>query len=1001
MDTETTTSPLLVHLEQFAWLYLAGVVVLFLISLFRIMLMQQTQLKLLETLTREIVESRNDAQKSVEKPDLPGTEADESPPKSADVLEPAPAAKPDEPEQLPVAEAIQSQTTTVAKAPASDRPTIKGLATESGSKVSPKVTVGKQASKISQEDAPVVQASGATTTTGDAATSESGVPGAAVAAKSAPDPKVKSAPVSPKPDPETIRKRLGSVEAMLEGLTDEESTLELNRKLAYLQAELDSLQGDDALDLPADELRNQMQMATRLKKFIQQKHAEGMAAENPTEFALEEINRLEKVVDDISDCVDEHMAVGCELAKKKPVEEGAGEDEESKVSFGGSKVAHTASGKFEIGFGTDINRVEKTLNDINEYVEQQLAIGSEVTGLEHHELTEAVLNKVASQAKEAAQNLSDRQHELAAGFLNRDLAFVDGQVDVSSDLIGFCRHRKPDSTLMTPERPSLCQFANREGPLHNQVISHLEAVGRNCETLQAQREEQKELVDQARDLLQRGKAGDAEKLLNKVNPAFTDLGAEDLRNQIDSWQKRISAVETHLENLKTRVNNPWPAPFAKPWQVTEFQNEFYDEAEAIGQTIYTFQQELIEAECTYTDEGIKRCRRLDTRLHSIGDNIAEMGTQTRDKSMIGLLLLLLLVFGVVSYVTADEYDNTKYYLAAGAFLIPGLYLLHTQLLKRTSVVFELETNGRAVDDDDIAFIKLNGKRFVSGNRLAPGTYQLTLDKSIYEPIAQRVKIRYGRRNVLGAIPVRLARDTYVNCLEMKFVPIPGTTVMFSIWQTRVKDFRAYVRDKNEKWSGPRFIQDDLHPAVNTSYEDARRFCIWLTERERKAGRIGHRDEYRLPTDIEWSAAVELPHETGETPAQRNGKMKDIFPWGQGKWPPPMDFANLDTKLEIDPFDHTSKVGSFAPNRHGLYDLCGNVWEWCDDLFDPRQKNRTARGGSWHTAKREMCLSSYRLSDSPGHRVDIIGFRCVLEIRKPSPLFRLSAHSPEEEMDSKG
>ncbi|MFT4692324.1 MAG: hypothetical protein ACI9OD_004555 [Limisphaerales bacterium] len=984
MEPDISTSPLLPHLEQFGWIYAGVAVVLFLLFLCRIMMLQQTQLKLLETLTREIVAARN-----------PDPQSQQDPTTQNAVL-----TTPD------TADSITSGTGAVGMG--KEGSGLVSVSASSGETLLPSAggTSIPAAAGVAGTDQPGI-VGGNSTTFGVPTISEAAkpaVPGESkLAAKSVADPKLKSPLVSPKPSPEIIRKRLGSAEAMLDGLSDEESALELNRKLAYLQAEVEALRGDDALDLPADDLRSQMQMATRLKKFIQQKFDEGMSAEDPSEFALDEINRLERVVDDIADCVDEQLGIGGELPRKTPSDDTAASTdsgEKPKMEFGGSQLAPTASGKFEIGFGGDINRVEKTLGDINEYVEQQLAIGTEVTGLDQMPLTADLLGEVSARAQQAAQNLLERQHQLAAGFLNRDLAFVDGHVDVSSDLIGFCKHRKPDSTLMRPERPALCQFANGEGPLHSNVVEHLDAVRHNCETLQAQHTEQKELVARAQELMHQGNAGEAEKLLDQINPAFTDLGAEELRDEIGSWQKKIKIVDSHLENLKARVNAPWPAPFAKPWIVAERENAFFDEAEAIGRTLYSFQQELITADSSYTEEGLKLCRRLDTRLHTLGDVIRSTAVETRDKSMLGLLLLLLVVFGFVSRFIGTEEDPTPFWVTGIAFTIPLLFLAHQQLLKRTSIIFDLEANGRAVEDNDIAFIKLAGKRFVSGSHIAPGTYQLTLDKSIYEPIAQKVRIRYGRRNNLGAIPVRLARDTYVNFLEMKFVPVPGTTVMFSVWQTRVKDFQAYVREQKLKWAKPRFKQDEFHAAVNVSYEDARGFCRWMTERERKAGRIGHRDSYRLPSDIEWSAAVELGHEIGESPHERSGRIKDVFPWGSGKWPPPADFANLDPNLEIDPFDNTCKVASFAPNKHGLYDLCGNVWEWCDDLFEPGMKSRVLRGGSWHTAKQEMLISSFRLADSPGHRVDIIGFRCVLEIRKPSPLFRHS-NQPAETTDAKG
>jgi len=211
----------------------------------------------------------------------------------------------------------------------------------------------------------------------------------------------------------------------------------------------------------------------------------------------------------------------------------------------------------------------------------------------------------------------------------------------------------------------------------------------------------------------------------------------------------------------------------------------------------------------------------------------------------------------------------------------------------------------------------------------------------------------------------------VNSLGMKFVNVPGTSVKFCIWDVRVQDYRAYAEANagaDASWKNPGFAQGDTHPVVKVSWNDAKAFCDWLSRKEGKT--------YRLPTDAEWSVAVGLQGESGSSPAEKDGKIEGVYPWG-AQWPPPNGAGNYAAGLGVDNFANTSPVGSFAANQFGLYDMGGNVWQWCEDWYDSDQRYRVLRGASWYYIDPGRLLSSCRGINTPGDRYSFIGFRVVL------------------------
>jgi formylglycine-generating enzyme required for sulfatase activity len=165
-----------------------------------------------------------------------------------------------------------------------------------------------------------------------------------------------------------------------------------------------------------------------------------------------------------------------------------------------------------------------------------------------------------------------------------------------------------------------------------------------------------------------------------------------------------------------------------------------------------------------------------------------------------------------------------------------------------------------------------------------------------------------------------------------------------------------------------------------SWVDAKAFCAWLSKKERAEGRITARQNYRLPHEQEWDKAV--------------GNNK--YPWGN-EWPPPREAGNYAGK-ELnnqnwpewailadyqDRYARTAPVGSFPPNRYGIYDLGGNLSEWCEDLDSGKHKVGTLRGGSWLCNYPSYLMSSAHRNYDFDCRRDDAGFRVVLDTDAPA------------------
>ena len=225
-----------------------------------------------------------------------------------------------------------------------------------------------------------------------------------------------------------------------------------------------------------------------------------------------------------------------------------------------------------------------------------------------------------------------------------------------------------------------------------------------------------------------------------------------------------------------------------------------------------------------------------------------------------------------------------------------------------------------------------------------------------------------------------------NSLGIKFVPL-GKAMLAST-ETRRKDFAEFAKATNQPPIDGRVLDAALDlPVTMVNRAEAEQFCRWLTDRERALGLLEPDQEYRLPTDDEWSMAAYLSREVGNTPAERSLRIEGIYPWGF-IWPPPVKSGNfLDKTADSsgkksianynDGAAETAPVGSFRADGRGLFDLSGNVWEWVSDSWSTMPDQGVLRGGAYTTAERQELLASFRRQATSAERHPDAGFRLLL------------------------
>jgi len=236
-------------------------------------------------------------------------------------------------------------------------------------------------------------------------------------------------------------------------------------------------------------------------------------------------------------------------------------------------------------------------------------------------------------------------------------------------------------------------------------------------------------------------------------------------------------------------------------------------------------------------------------------------------------------------------------------------------------------------------------------------------------------------------------------LGMKFVPLPKGTFYMG-WDDAKKGVKTEINDDFEiavytvtqkQWKavmgnnpsyfsregeGKAMVKDikdeelKEFPVESVSWEDAQEFIKKLNEKEKGRGFL-----YRLPTEAEWEYSCR-GGATSEKECSYHfyfDKLTNDLSSKQANFHGEHPFGKADEGPYL---GRPTKVGTYAPNKLGLYDMQGNVYQWCEDLYDPKGSSRVFRGGGWGSSG-SGCRAAIRGKSEPSVRYfNFLGVRLV-------------------------
>jgi hypothetical protein len=225
----------------------------------------------------------------------------------------------------------------------------------------------------------------------------------------------------------------------------------------------------------------------------------------------------------------------------------------------------------------------------------------------------------------------------------------------------------------------------------------------------------------------------------------------------------------------------------------------------------------------------------------------------------------------------------------------------------------------------------------------PVSYQLRLQG--YESQEINGVVHPGRECLLSTVLNKKvgppAGGDFTNTAGMTMVWVAPLGCWVSREETTQEQFFKIMR------SNPSQFRAAQRPVERVTWREAREFCLRLTAEESQIGRLGPGVRYRLPTDAEWG----------------------IFAG---------DARLTDAVTGMDPeVASTREVRSKGPNQFGLYDVRGNVWEWCEDIYQNNKEMRILRGGSWLNKHADTLALENRDYSGINDRGNNRGFRSIL------------------------